>query len=348
MATILATMCDGVEATSESNPPTTVRWQEAMKRAFRSGRELLRYLNLPDSLASERAERDFPVFVPLEFAARMRPADPADVLLRQVLAVPLETAAEVASSATCDPVGDLRAVRGPGLLQKYRGRALMITSGACGVHCRYCFRRHFPYAEVPKGPQGWQSSLEILLRDDSIDEIILSGGDPLTIADDQLQWLIHALNQIPHLARIRVHTRMPVVIPQRVCGQLLEWIRSSRAAVYFVLHINHAQEIDQAVQTAVKSLSSAGVTVLNQAVLLREINDSFEAQLELCRRLINMQVIPYYLHQLDRVSGGSHFEVQEQRGLQIVDALRSHLPGYAVPQYVREIAGETSKTPLVL
>jgi EF-P beta-lysylation protein EpmB len=347
MATILASICDGVEATSAPNPALAVRWQEAMKLAFRSGRELLRALKLPESVASELAEQDFPVFVPREFVARMRPNDLNDPLLKQVLAVETERSGQQPAVACIDPVGDLESARSPGLLQKYHGRALLITSGVCAIHCRYCFRRHYPYDTTPKGPQGWQLALQTIGNDPSIEEVILSGGDPLTVTDTQLQWLVSELNEYRQVQRIRIHSRVPVVIPQRVCAEMLEWVRSSRAAIYVVLHINHSQEIDSAVRTAVKSMLSAGATVLNQAVLLRGINDSPTVQLELCRKLINMQVLPYYLHQLDRVQGGMHFETPEEIGHQIIKELRSHLPGYAVPQYVREIAGQTSKTALI-
>ncbi len=341
MATILASIPSGVEATS--GPP--VRWQEAMRLAIRSSRELLQALDLPETVFSEAAEADFPVFVPREFLARMRP-DARDPLLRQVLASPEEVDQQWSAGGLMDPVGDQDATRSPGLLQKYKGRALLMTSGACAVHCRYCFRRHFPYQSTPKGKNGWQTSLDTLQADASIEEIILSGGDPLTSTDSQLSWLIDELNQISHIRRIRVHTRVPVVIPQRVCDELLAWVRSSRAAVYFVVHVNHPQEIDGSFSHAIGQLRANGATLLNQAVLLKGINDSQDIQLELCRQLVNIQVLPYYLHQLDRVAGALHFETSIETGKAIVEHLRQNLPGYAVPTLVREEAGQPSKTPL--
>ncbi len=341
MATILASIPCGVEATS--TPP--VRWQESMRTAIRSSRELLRLLKLPESAFSEAAEADFPVFVPREFAAKMS-CEALDPLLRQVLASPEEGSQEWNEGGLNDPVGDTAATRNPGLLQKYAARALLITSGACAVHCRYCFRRHYPYQSAPKGPSGWQTSLDTLREDPSVEEVILSGGDPLTVTDGQLQWLVDKLNQIEHIRRIRIHTRVPVVIPQRICDELLDWVRSSQAAVYFVLHVNHPQEIDASFADAMRQLRTAGATLLNQAVLLRDINDSADVQLELCRQLVNMQVLPYYLHHLDRVAGALHFEASVESGHAIIEHLRNNLPGYAVPKFVREEAGQPSKTPL--
>ncbi len=342
MATILASIPDDVEATS----PAPVRWQESMRTAVRSSDELLRMLGLPGIAASEAAAADFPVFVPREFIAKMRFGDPQDPLLRQVLAGHEEVAEMWSEGAFLDPVGDTGATLQPGLLQKYTGRALLITSGACAVHCRYCFRRHYPYQSAPKGPSGWQASIDSIRDDPSLEEVILSGGDPLTVTDGQLQWLVNELNQIEHVRRIRVHTRVPVVIPQRVCAELLSWVESSRAAVYFVLHVNHPAEIDAGFATAVRQLRASGASLLNQSVLLRGVNDLPSLQLALCRELVNLQVIPYYLHHLDRVAGAMHFESSVEVGHSIIQYLRENLPGYAVPQFVRELAGEPSKTPL--
>lgn len=352
MATILAADGGPVEATFSPAPS----WQQAMKRAIRDGRSLCARLRLPETLASGVAQEQFSVFAPLEYVARMRPEDPNDPLLLQVLGRHEEhlepgshAATGVGSSppeATLDAVGDLAAQRGAGLLQKYDSRVLMITSGACAVHCRYCFRRHFPYGEVAPGKLGWQSSLAIIRRDRSLDEVILSGGDPLTVADEQLAWLIKQIDAMPHIQRIRIHTRVPVVIPQRICDSLVRWAESSRAAIFFVLHFNHAAEIDDSVRGAMRRLRRAGVTLLNQAVLLRGVNDTPRAQRELCLALVNMQVLPYYLHQLDLVHGALHFEVDDDQARDILHSLRSTLPGYAVPKLVREIAGHASKTPV--
>jgi EF-P beta-lysylation protein EpmB len=231
----------------------------------------------------------------------------------------------------------------PGLLQKYAGRALMVATGACAVHCRYCFRRHFPYDEVPKGFAAWEPALEQLAADESIHEVILSGGDPLTLVDSRLAILVEQLAAIPHLRRLRVHSRLPIVIPERVNDELLAWLRGTRLAPVMVVHANHPREIDRDVELALGRLIDAGVPVLNQAVLLQGVNNSADVLTELCERLIDLRVMPYYLHQLDRVAGAAHFEVPESEGLQIMAELRRRLPGYGVPRYVRERAGDEHK-----
>lgn len=345
MATILASTSQLVEATSAS--PT---WQEAVRRAFRDSHSLLTALGLPTELAAQSpaqaeklrsVEGSFPVFVPLEFASRMRSGDPADPLLRQVLATAIET--EPLPGFSSDPVGDMSAEQLPGLLQKYRGRALLVTTGSCAVHCRYCFRREFPYSDVPKSPMAWQPALERIAQDTSLTEVVLSGGDPLMLSDSSLRWLVERINSIPHIARLRFHSRVPVVIPQRVCDELMAWIAASRKQVVFVTHINHAREIDGQVAQAMHRLRMSGVVLLNQSVLLRGINDSIEDLLALSERLLAVGVLPYYLHQLDRVHGAAHFEVPVSQGVELISKLRALISGYGVPRYVSEIAGEDSK-----
>lgn len=350
MAPILATNGSNVEATlpakdperTAGEPSGPVAWQTALKRAIRSGRELCQALSLPPELASLDAEADFPLFAPWEYVARMSPGNPRDPLLLQVLAGEQELADQHGSLR--DPVGDGQAERLPGLLHKYDRRVLMITTGACAIHCRYCFRRHYPYDTAPRGREGWGPSLRSIAADPSLDEVILSGGDPLTLADSSLAWLAEQIGAIEHIRRLRIHTRLPVVIPQRVCPELLEWVRQSQLAVYFVLHFNHASEIDQPVRTALRQLRQAGATLLNQAVMLRGVNDSCEAQTELCISLANEQVIPYYVHQLDPVQGAMHFAVPDATSIAIMAEVQRKLPGYAVPKLVREIAGQPSKT----
>ena len=234
----------------------------------------------------------------------------------------------------------------PGLLQKYHGRVLMVTTGACAVHCRYCFRRHFPYAQVPKSPAAWQPAIDQVAADSSVEEVILSGGDPLTLVDDHLAELVDRLARIPHLRRLRVHTRLPVVIPERVTDGLLEAITPARLTPIVVIHANHAAELDQRVADALVRLAEAGVLLLNQAVLLRGVNDNPDALVALSQRLIDLRVVPYYLHQLDRVAGAAHFEVPVEQGKRLIAALRAHLPGYAVPRYVQEIPGQPNKVVL--
>jgi EF-P beta-lysylation protein EpmB len=220
----------------------------------------------------------------------------------------------------------------------------MVTTGACAVHCRYCFRRHFPYSEGPRSLAEWAPALERLAADSSIEEVLLSGGDPLTLVDSWLGRLAERLASIDHLRRLRVHTRLPVVIPERVCDELLAWLRGTRLTPIMVVHANHPAEISDDVAAALGRLVDAGIPVLNQAVLLRGVNDDADALAELCRRLVDLRVMPYYLHQLDRVAGAAHFEVPEATGRRLVAELRRRLPGYAVPRYVRETPGEASKS----
>jgi EF-P beta-lysylation protein EpmB len=314
-----------------------------MKDAVRDPVELCRLLQLPASYAAaaRQAADLFPVFVPRGYLARMRAGDPDDPLLRQVLPVADETAQVF--GFTADPVADGAAEVRPGLLRKYAGRALMVTTGACAVHCRYCFRRHFPYGAAPHSLADWQPALEALAADSSVHEVLLSGGDPLTLADEALARLTERLAAIPHLRRIRIHTRLPILIPERVCPGLIDWLRGTRLTSIMVVHANHPAELDGSVAAALGRLVDAGIPVLNQSVLLKGVNDRAEVLAELCERLVDLRVIPYYLHQLDRVAGAAHFEVPESVGLAIMDQLRARLPGYAVPRYVREMPGELSK-----
>lgn len=314
-------------------------WRRELKAAVRSLPQLLAAVDLPANIAA--AENDFPIFVPRPFLARIRRGDPADPLLLQVLPRAEETV--VRPGFATDAVGDLAAVRSPGLIHKYRGRALLITTGACAVHCRYCFRRHYPYSDSPRSVADWEPALEILRDDPSIEEVLLSGGDPWTIVDDTLAELARRLAEIPHLRRLRIHTRLPVMIPSRVDSELLRWLCGTRLTPLVVVHVNHAQEIDAAVAASLARLIDAGVPVLNQAVLLRGVNDSVDALVALSKSLIDLRVMPYYLHQLDRVQGAAHFEVPIERGQVLVDKMRRELPGYAVPRYVQESPGELFK-----
>jgi EF-P beta-lysylation protein EpmB len=320
-------------------------WQQALKHAVRDSRELCRLLSLPElEPQAQRAAAIFPLFAPRGFIARMRSGDPHDPLLRQVLPLGEELAALPGYSP--DPVGDGPATLTPGLLQKYASRALIVATGACAVHCRYCFRRAFPYEESPKSKAAWQPALDRIAHDSSLREVILSGGDPLTLVDAQLAEFAQRLSAIPHLNRLRIHTRLPIMIPERVTDELLIWLRGTRLTPIMVLHANHPAEIDEHVATAIGRLADAGIPLLNQAVLLRGINDSVEVLVALCERLIDLRVMPYYLHQLDRVLGAAHFEVPEAVGRSLVAALQSRLPGYAVPRYVREAPGAEGKVPL--
>ena len=315
-------------------------WQQVMKSAIRDSQTLCRYLKLPEA-SGRPSDCSFPVFAPLGYVSRMHPGDPHDPLLRQVL--PLDEEAIAADGFSNDPVQDQAAMLRPGLLQKYAGRVLLVTTGACAIHCRYCFRRHFPYGEGPHSVAQWGPAIDQIAADPTIEEVILSGGDPLTLVDAHLAGLSDRLASIPHLRRLRIHTRLPIVIPERVTGALVEWLSASRLTPIVVVHANHAAELDESVAGALELLTRAGIMLLNQTVLLRGVNDSLAALSELSRRLIELRVVPYYLHQLDRVRGAAHFEVPVERGRALVEQLRDALPGYAVPTYVQEIAGQASK-----
>ncbi len=290
------------------------------------------------------AARLFPLRVPRAFVARMRKGDPDDPLLRQVL--PLGMELKDAPGFSADPVGDLASRQRPGVLHKYRGRVLLITTGTCGVHCRYCFRRHFPYADEAARADGWREALDYLRGDTSVREVILSGGDPLSLNDRLLAELVSALQRIPHIYRLRIHTRQPVVLPSRVDASLLAWLAACRLQKVVVLHVNHAHELDAAVRTAFANFRQAGVMLFNQSVLLRGINDSVETLAGLSEALFAAGVIPYYLHMLDRVQGAAHFEVPENQARTLMGKLRTRLPGYLVPRLVREVPGALSKVPL--
>ncbi len=332
----------GIAAPVQSSPD----WRHAWRDAIRDPRELLEMLELPQLAAtlSDRAQAQFPLRVPRGFAMRMRRGDPADPLLRQVL--PLDDEDRLVPGFNLDAVGDTAANAGTGILHKYQGRALLVATGSCAVHCRYCFRRHFPYAEQTAATNHWQAAIDFLRADPSISELLLSGGDPLSLATRKLAELTDALHDIPTLRRLRLHTRLPVVLPERIDSTLLDWLRSLPWPVSIVIHANHANEIDAGVVLALRQLRETGAVLLNQSVLLRGVNDDAPALAELSERLYDAGVLPYYLHQLDRVSGVAHFEVDDERARALVSELQSMLPGYLVPRLVREVAGAAGKTPL--
>ena len=321
-------------------------WQTLWREAVTDPIELLSILDLQPWAEALLPGRDtgFGLRVPRGFISRMRRGDPADPLLLQVL----PQAAELGEvpGFTRDAVGDLAARAGAGILHKYPGRALLIATGACAVHCRYCFRRHFPYAQETATAGRWETAVEYLRNDPSIVEVILSGGDPLSLSTSKLEDLTRALAQVPHLRRLRIHTRLPVVLPERVDDDLAAWLKRLPWPVIVVLHANHANELDHGVAAACARLRHGGVTLLNQAVLLRGVNDDLPALTALSERLFECGVLPYYLHQLDRVAGAAHFEVDDARARDLLAGMQASLPGYLVPRLVREIAGESGKSPL--
>jgi len=336
-----------------NNPPPVrpaskeLPWQKELRASIRDPHELCRRLGLSADWADRATggASQFPVFVPPSYLARIAMGDPHDPLLRQVL--PLAEEMTDAPGFGPDPVEEVAAAVDTGILQKYAGRALLVVTGVCAVHCRYCFRRHFPYQEMPHSEAAWDEALAAIAADNSIHEVILSGGDPLVLPDRRLATLARKIAAIPHVRRLRIHTRLPVMIPARVTDALLNWLTESRLTPIFVIHANHAQELDNPVAQSLASLRQAGITLLNQAVLLRGVNDSVAAQVALSERLIEIGVVPYYLHQLDRVAGAAQFEVPVEQGLRLVEKLRGQLPGYMVPRYVQEIPGEPSKVVLL-
>jgi len=325
---------------------TAAGWQRQWREAVRDPRELLAMLGLEalGERISDAAAAQFPMRVPRAFVARMQPGDPRDPLLRQVL--PLDDEDRLVPGFSFDAVGDGPARTANGVLQKYQGRALLVATGSCAVHCRYCFRRHFDYAADTAAAGGWAGAIARIAEDPSIEEVLLSGGDPLSLATPKLAELTDALAAIPHLRRLRLHTRLPIVLPDRVDEALVAWLASLPWPVTIVLHANHAREFDATVDAALARLRGAGAMLLNQAVLLRGVNDDVEALAALSERGHAAGVLPYYLHQLDRVQGAAHFEVDDPTALALHRALSARLSGYLVPRLVRELPGDTGKRPV--
>lgn len=320
-------------------------WQEQLRDAFREPSELAAFLNTPlDRLPPLPRSGSFPLLVPRGFANRMRKGDPLDPLLRQVW--PDASESVTAPEELSDPVGDLSSRKAPGLLQKYASRALVVTTGACAVHCRYCFRQNFPYDESATSPSRWAAQLDAFRADASLREAVLSGGDPLVLPDSAFAARVADLESVAHLSTLRIHSRLPVVLPSRITSDLCRILSTSRLRVVVVAHANHPSEIDSSVASAIARLRGAGAVVLNQSVLLAGVNDSADALENLSLALWDAGAMPYYLHALDRVEGSSRFRVADADGIRLIEELRRRLPGYLVPRFVREIEGEPSKTPV--
>lgn len=319
-------------------------WQQELRAIIREPQELLNKTGLAsDSMAlAEAGLAAFPLRVPQSYLNRIIPGQPDDPLLRQVL--PLAEEDIEVPGYSHNPVGEFDKTAVPGLIRKYPGRVLLITTSVCAIHCRYCFRRHYPYNKNNPARENWTAALDAIRSDQSIREVILSGGDPFTLADAKLTSLIRELEAIPHLQWLRIHTRMPVVMPTRITGKLVEIIADNRFKQTIVIHANHPHEIDAEVAVALSALHKAGIQLLNQSVILRGVNDEALILAELSERLYTNHVLPYYLHMLDPVAGAAHFEVDESSAQAIVRELRGRLPGYLVPRLVREIDGEPSKT----
>lgn len=332
-----------VPGASAARPRDTAlpRWRRELADAIRDAAELRRELGL-DSAAPAADGQGFPLLVPRPYVARMRRGDPRDPLLLQVL--PQHEESVAVPGFTPDPVAESAALAAPGLVRKYAGRALVLVTGACAVHCRYCFRREFPYAGAGATRGGVEEAIAAVGADPSVTEVILSGGDPLAVDDGRLAEIVRGVEAVPHVRRLRIHTRLPVVLPSRVTDALVALLGASRLAVVVVVHVNHAAEIDADVAAALRRLADARCLLLNQAVLLAGVNDSAVALRDLSERLVAAGVLPYYLHLLDRVRGAAHFEVAETTALALHRELRDTLPGYAVPRLVREVPGEPAKS----
>ncbi|MEJ1383500.1 MAG: EF-P beta-lysylation protein EpmB [Candidatus Sedimenticola sp. (ex Thyasira tokunagai)] len=324
----------------------TPEWQRVLKDGFTQVDELIEYLDLDRQLlpAARSAASEFSLKVPREFAALIEKGNLDDPILRQIL--PLSDELLPQQGFSRDPVGDLATEVVSGVLHKYHGRVLLVATGACGINCRYCFRRHYPYSDSFAGRDQWRQALEYLQDNSEVKEVILSGGDPLILPDHQLATLIHSLGKVPHLQRLRIHSRLPVIVPQRLTPELTNQLAGSHLHSTLVLHINHTAEISNQLVRGLSPLRANGVTLLNQSVLLRGVNDNSELLISLSEKLFEAGVLPYYLHLLDRVEGAAHFEVQESHAIKLHEILRRRLPGYLVPKLVRESAGEKSKSPV--
>jgi EF-P beta-lysylation protein EpmB len=320
-------------------------WRRLWREAITDAHELLAVLGL-EPLADHLAPQDagFSLRVPRGFVARMRPGDPGDPLLLQVL--PQLAELDAVPGFTKDAVGDLASRAAHGVLHKYHGRALLIASGTCAINCRYCFRRHFPYGEDIAAASGWREAIEYVRGQEDVEELILSGGDPLALSTPKLQQLTDQLHALPHVRTLRLHTRLPVVLPERIDDEFMQWFAPLALHKVVVLHANHERELNASVARACARLRDCGATLLNQSVLLRGINDDARTLVALSRRLFACGVLPYYVHQLDRVQGAAHFEVSDANATGIIEDMRAHLPGYLLPRLVREVAGDAAKRPI--
>ncbi|MGB2242682.1 MAG: EF-P beta-lysylation protein EpmB [Porticoccaceae bacterium] len=319
-------------------------WKAELSHCVSSIDELLNQLGLKaeDLNATAQAATEFAIKVPQPFVQLMEYGNPNDPLLKQVL--PIASELQIDGNFSTDPVGESSFNPVPGIVHKYRNRVLMIISPNCAINCRYCFRRHFPYDENRQSKQQWLKALDYLKAKPEINEVIYSGGDPLAANDHFLGWLTAEIESIPHIKRLRIHTRLPVVIPSRIDDQLLSWLGNTGLKPTLVVHINHANEIDEALIKGVDRLKKSGINVLNQSVLLKGINDSSDQLISLSEKLFDTGIMPYYLHMLDPVQGASHFDVSKDRAVEIFRQIQAQLPGFLVPKLVQERAGESSKS----
>lgn len=316
-------------------------WQTILRTNFTELKELTGFLQLSNCQISElEALPKFRVNVPRRLAAKIEKGTLTDPLLLQFLPFKRKEQNPLSSLFVLDPVGDSQCKRTPKLLHKYEGRALLVCTSACAMHCRYCFRQNFEYDVQEK---GFSKELDLIAQDKTLKEIILSGGDPLSLSNRRLEELLEGLQAISHIRRVRFHSRFPIGIPERIDEGFLSLLENKSFTFWFVIHVNHPRELDEDVLKALKKIQRQGIPILNQSVLLRGVNDTVEVQKILCEILINHGIFPYYLHQLDRVDGSQAFEVPIYEGLHLIDQLKKVLPGYGIPQYVKEVYGEASK-----
>ena len=324
-------------------PMDISNWKTELQSTVDKPTELLHLLGLSgeETVLTDEEVRQFPVKVPVSFLTRINKNDPADPLLLQFL--PRVEEDNARSDFSRDPLNELTKQSVPGLLHKYQGRVLLVTTGACAIHCRYCFRRHFPYTEENPAQNNWDGALKYMREDTTLHEVILSGGDPLSLSDDKLANLIDKLEGIPHLDRLRIHTRFPIIIPSRLTSALIAKLANTRLNSVVVVHSNHAKELDDTVSDALHKIRESGITLLNQSVLLKGINDHPDRLIDLSERLFECGVLPYYLHMLDPVQGAGHFHVSDAKAKTLLQSISSRLPGYLVPRLVRERPGTPYK-----
>ncbi|TEW56799.1 EF-P beta-lysylation protein EpmB [Psychromonas sp. RZ22] len=331
------------EIINVNNTADLPTWQKELAEAVKNPLQLLEILEIEqqNGLISQLARKQFPMLVPLPFIKKMQKGNINDPLLKQVL--PILDEELIISGYTTDPLVEQNNQQ-KGLLHKYKSRVLIILKTGCAVNCRYCFRRHFPYAENSVNKSQIVEIISYIQNTPDVNEVILSGGDPLMCKDKQLFELITQLEALPQLTRLRIHTRLPVVIPSRITPDLVARLQQSRFKIVLVLHINHAQEVDQDFAQAMQLCHQAGIQLLNQSVLLKGVNNDVKSLVELSEALFSVNVLPYYLFLLDKVQGAAHFDIAEKQAQQLHQQMQIELPGYLVPRLSREIAGQQSKT----
>lgn len=323
-----------------------VTWRQSLGNLITDVDELLASLGL-DHMPniSPEAKAQFPLRVSREFVARMSTGNPQDPLLLQVL--PILQELDIMPGYSHDALMESKYNPVPGLIHKYQSRVLVTVTGACAINCRFCFRRHFPYADNTPGRGAWQAMIDYVAKDPSINEIIFSGGDPLVAKDTFLADLANQFATIPHIKRLRIHSRLPIIIPQRLNDEFLTWMTALPLQTILVTHCNHPQEIDLSVTQALKRCANQNITLLNQTVLLKGINDNADTLATLSESLFSAQTLPYYLHVLDKVQGAAHFDIPEAKAQHLIGQLQKKLPGFLVPKLVKEVPGQQSKLQLI-